>query len=121
LAGLSHLELAAASVMASQLCSDGGEALLAQLRTARIRSREFTGQGFYTEFDVDRSLPPAQADPCVGGCVRTCVGPQAYELEFLLYVRAGYAEVIEAYSYGDGYGDIDLLTCEFTPPAAFPQ
>lgn len=106
--------------MATQISSDGGKALHAQLATAQVRSREFTGLGFYTEFDVDRSLPTASVEPAVGGWVRSRVGPAAYELEFLLYVREGFAEMIEAYSFGDGYGEIDLLTCEFTPPTTFP-
>ena len=44
------------------------------------------------------------------------MGPDAYPLEFMLYVKDGYAEMIEAYSFFDGYGDLDLLTASFTAP-----
>lgn len=37
----------------------------------------------------------------------------------MLYVKDGYAEMIEAYSFLDGYGDLDVLTAPFTEPKAF--
>jgi hypothetical protein len=116
---LSALEMAAAVILAKQVSLDGGHALIEQLKTAEVSGREFTGYGFYTEFGVDRSLPPAVVTISPGGWVRSEVGPHAYPLEFTLYVKDGYAEMIEAYSYFDGYGDIDLLTAPFTAPNAF--
>lgn len=116
---LSALEMAAAVILAKQVSLDGGHALVEQLKTAEVSGREFTGCGFYTEFGVDRALPPAVVTISPGGWVRSEVGPHAYPLEFMLYVKDGYAEMIEAYSYFDGYGDIDLLTAPFTAPNAF--
>lgn len=114
--GLSPLELAAAMVCARQIGVNGGETLVLQLESARVTKREFTGYGFYTEFVVDNGLvaEPVIASP--GGWVRSHVGPDAYPLDFLLYVRDGRADMIEAYSHGDGCGDLDLLTAHFTPP-----
>lgn len=116
---LSALEIAAAVVMAKQVSSDGGHALIEQLKTAEVSGREFTGVGFYTKFSVDMTLPRAVVTVSPGGCVRSEVGPDAYPLEFMLYVKDGYAQMIEAYSYFDGYGDIDLLTASFSAPRSF--
>lgn len=74
---------------------------------------------FYTEFAVNRTLPPAIVTTSPGGWVRSEVGPEAYPLEFMLYVKDGYAEMIEAYSFYEGYGDLDILSALFTKPRAF--
>ena len=116
---LSALEMAAAVVLAKQVSPDGSDALIEQLMTAEVSGREFTGLGFYTEFSVDRTLPPALVTVSPGGWICSEVGPDAYPLEFMLYVKDGYAEMLEAYSYFDGYGDIDLLTASFSAPTAF--
>ncbi len=112
---LTALELAAAEAIAREY-PDAMEALLAQLQNAVVTKRDFTGFGFFTEFDVPRNGPPARDVVGPVGHIRSLVGPEQYPLEFMLYVRGGYAEMIEAYSFEDGYGDLDLLTAEFTPP-----
>lgn len=109
------LELAAAQAISRQFPADA-DALLAQLNSAVVTSREFTGVGFFTEFDVDRSLPPIASRKNPIGWVTSQVGPDRYELEFMIFAREGYAVMIEAYSFGYGYGDLDLLTAAFTPP-----
>lgn len=116
---LTAMEMAAAVVLAKQVSPDGSDALIEQLKTAEVSAREFTGFGFYTEFMVDRSLPPAVVAVSPGGWVRSEVGPDAYPLEFMLYAKDGYVEMLEGYSYLGGYGDIDLLTASFTAPTAF--
>ena len=112
---LSDLELAVAEAIAREY-PDATEALLEQLRGAVVTSRDFTGVGFFTEFDVPKDGPPAKDVIGPVGTIRSLVGPERYPLEFMLYVRGGYAEMIEAYSFEDGYGDLDLLTAKFTPP-----
>jgi hypothetical protein len=113
---LSELEMAAAVILAEQVSPTDSHALVEQLKSAEVTSRDLTGLGFYTEFSVDRALPPALVTASPGGWVRTEVGSKFYPLEFMLYVKDGYAEMIEAYSFGDGYGDLDLLTASFTEP-----
>lgn len=113
---LSPLELAAGVAIARQISLDGGDALIAQLQVARVTAREFTPTGFYTDFAVDPALPPAVCVDGSGGWVRSKVGPTSYPLEFILYVRDGYAVTLEAYSFHEGYGDLDLLTAVFTDP-----
>ncbi|WP_419318024.1 hypothetical protein ACN2C7_15615 [Caulobacter sp. ErkDOM-E] len=112
---LTALELAVAEAIARQY-PDATKALLEQLQSAVVAKRDFTGVGFFTEFDVPRDGPPAKDVAGPVGHIRSLVGPEQYPLEFMLYVRGGYAEMIEAYSFEDGYGDLDLLTAEFTPP-----
>ena len=115
---LSSLEMAVGTALAHQVSVDRPEALIEQLKTAIVSGRDFTGIGFFTEFTVDKRLPPAATiDRSPVGWVRCLVGPDAYPMEFMIYVRDGYAEMIEAYSFDDGYGDIDLLTTTFTTPA----
>lgn len=116
---LSALEMAVALLLAEQVSPDDSQALIAQLKTAEVSAREFTGVGFYTEFSVDRALPPAVVTVSPGGWVRSELGPDAYPLEFMLYVEDGYAVMIEAYSFFDGYGDLDVLAASFTEPRSF--
>lgn len=116
---LSALEMTVAVLLAEQVSPDESHALIEQLKTAEVSTRDFTGMGFYTEFTVDRTLPPARVTGSPSGWVCSEVGPDAYPLEFMLYVKDGYADMIEAYSFFDGYGDLDLLTTSFTEPRAF--
>jgi hypothetical protein len=112
---LTALELAVAEAIAREY-PDATAALLGQLQNAVVTNRDFTGAGFFTEFDVPRDGPPAKDVIGPVGNIRSLVGPARYPLEFMLYVSGGYAEMIEAYSFEDGYDDLDLLTAEFTPP-----
>jgi len=111
----SALELAAAKAIARQF-PNATTALLAQLEKAVVTDRRFTGVGFFTEFEAPKDLPAAQLAFSPIGHIRSHVGPGRYPLEFMLYVNDGYANTIEAYSFDDGYGDLDLLTAAFTPP-----
>jgi hypothetical protein len=113
---LSALEMAVGVLLAHQVSPNESQILIEQLESAEVSTRDFTGVGFYTEFSVDKGLPPANVTSSPGGWVRSEVGPNAYPLEFMLYVRDGYAEMIEAYSFFDGYGDLDLTTASFTAP-----
>lgn len=115
---LSALEMAAAVILSEQVSPTESQALIEQLKSAEVTSRDFTGLGFYTEFSVNRTLPPVLVTASPGGWVRSEVGPEAYPLEFMLYVKDGYAEMIEAYSFDDGYGDLDILSASFTEPRA---
>ncbi|HQR89630.1 MAG TPA: hypothetical protein PLH31_10305, partial [Caulobacter sp.] len=106
---LTALERAVAEAIAREY-PDATDALLRQLQNAVVTSRDFTGVGFFTEFDVPRDGPPAKDLVGPVGHICALVGSERYPLEFMLYVRGGYAEMIEAYSFEDGYGDLDLLT-----------
>lgn len=113
---LSPLESAVADAISHQY-PEATSALLSQLATAKVTSRDFTGSGFFTEFEVLRSAPSAPTAIGPVGSIGALVGPDRYPMEFMLYVWEGYAHMIEAYSYGDGYGDLDLISAEFSRPA----
>ncbi len=113
---LSPLELAAGASLAAQVAPTESGALIAQLETATVTSRRFTGLGFFTEFEVDRALAAVDVAESPCGWVCSQVGPEPYRLEFMIYIEGGYAVMIEAFSMGEGYGDLDLLTAAFTPP-----
>lgn len=112
---LTPLEFAVSEAIARQF-PEAVAAISAQLATASVTAREFTPTGFFTEFEVDRTTPPAPTMIGPVGYISSLVGPDRYPMEFMLYVRDGYAEMIEAYSYGDGYGELDLLSAEFSDP-----
>jgi hypothetical protein len=112
---LTPLERAVAKAISRQY-PEATAKLLSQLATATVTSREFTGSGFFTEFNVLRSTPAAPTAIGPIGLVGSLVGPSRYALEFMLHVSEGYAHMIEAYSYGGGYGDLDLLSAEFSDP-----
>jgi hypothetical protein len=116
---LSPLEFAVGSAIAAQPECHDEAALVAQLRSAHVTLREFTGFGFFTEFEVDKSLSKTEAHQSPFGRLHAEVGPDGYLMGFMVYLKDGFAEMIEGYSYGDGYGDLDLLTADFTPPSSF--
>jgi hypothetical protein len=74
----------------------------AQLSTAAFDRRENTGCGFFTYFVVDRSSTP----PIGGSRMRD--GPYAliagvkHGFGFILWLKDGYANCLEGYSWGDG-------------------
>lgn len=113
---LSPLELAAGASLAAQVAPMESGALVAQLKAATVTSRTFTGLGFFTEFEVDRALAAIDVAESPCGWVCSQVGPAPHRLEFMIYLKDGYAFMIEAFSMGEGYGDLDLLTAAFTPP-----
>jgi len=113
----SRLELAVAQAIAGQF-PHAQAALLEQFAEARVTNRDFTGVGFFTEFEVPRRVAPATGLANPIGAVRAFVGPDRCPLEFMLWVTDGYAHTIEAYTFEDSYGDLDLLTADFTPPVA---
>ncbi len=70
---------------------------------AAFRSREYTGVGFYVNFDVPEDAPRLApfADPHSGPEITS------RELEFgagtLLWQEDGRASCLEIYAYGDGF------------------
>ena len=81
--------------------SDDRATLEAQLSIATLLSRENTGAGFYTRFAVDRASSIA-----IGG-MRLRHGPatKIVRLEqgmgFILWLKDGYADCLEGYSYSE--------------------
>ena len=93
-----------------------GVALAVQISSATIRSRENTGHGFYTRFDVDRISTGA-----IGGKRSQDLrdGPQAkiaglqHGMGFILWLRDGYATHLEGYGYEEDIAGFDLWDLAF--------
>jgi hypothetical protein len=88
-----------------------GIALAAQLATAKIRSRENTGAGFYTDFDVDRQafagIVGAKPQDLRYGPTAKVEGI-AYGMGFILWLSDGYAKCLEGYSFQESTTAIDF-------------
>jgi hypothetical protein len=72
-----------------------------QLNKAKVMSREFTGVGFFSRFEV-----PAEAQ--LSDVLTLTLGDVGAQIEgltagagFVLYVRNGRLKQLEGYSYGD--------------------
>jgi|SRR5438105_10875437 len=93
--------------------SEDRAALEAQLSTATLVSRENTGAGFYTRFAVDRASSIA-----IGG-MRLRDGPAIridgleQGMGFILWLKEGYADCLEGYSYAESTTRIVLETAGF--------
>jgi hypothetical protein len=93
--------------------SNDRAAIEAQLSTAKLRSRENTGAGFFTYFDVQRvGISP------IGG-LRLRDGPNAkikglqYGMGFILWFKEGYADCLEGYAYADSTTKVDWQSVTF--------
>ena len=89
------------------------EVLESQLDSARLSSRENTGAGFYTRFSED----PSSSSPIRG--VRLRESPQfkidglKHGMGFILWLKQGYANCLEGYSYDDSTENTRLETVRF--------
>jgi hypothetical protein len=96
--------------------------LRAQLETAAVKSRENTGCGFFTHFVADlASTPPLQGDRYRdGGSAK--IGTLQCGMGFILFLKKGYADCLEGYSYGnESTATLDFANVNFEitgPPNA---
>jgi hypothetical protein len=95
---------------------DHREALRAQLATARVRSRENTGAGFYTRFEVARGNPISGDRMRAAGW--TCIDGLDHPVGFILWLTDGYAECLEGFTIDDRTTGLDFASARFTAPFA---
>jgi len=93
--------------------ADAREALETQLATATVIRRENSGAGFFTHLAVDRSTAAMRSDERVLGNVAATVEGFEQPILLLLFIKNGYADVIEGATVGDSTVGIDLLTLRF--------
>jgi hypothetical protein len=109
------LEQAVLTAICEMYSSDQA-ALEIQLSTATLLSRENTGAGFYTRFKVERGSSAAIR----GEWPRS--GPEAKidglddGMGFILWLKEGYADCLEGYSYAESTTQIILETVLFEVP-----
>ncbi len=92
------------------------EALRTQSVTAIVTSRENTGVGFFTHFQVASGVTPLPRpfESPLGTVSTTIVGMEMY---FMIWVsKEGLADCIEGYTIGDAdTSEVDLSTVTFPP------
>jgi len=94
--------------------ADERAALESQLATATVTDRKNTGSGFFTYLAVDRDGPPLTSRfRILGNVVATIVGFEA-PLILTLFMKDGYANMLEATTSGDSTAGIDLSSLRFT-------
>jgi hypothetical protein len=109
---LTPLELAVLRAIYEMHLADRA-AFEAQVSTATVLRRENTGAGFYTRFAVER----ASSAPVGGERLRN--GPEAridgleHGMGFILWLKDGYADCLEGYSYGESTTGIALEQAGF--------
>jgi hypothetical protein len=91
-------------------------ALMAQLTTAKVRSRENTGVGFYTRIDVERESSAALEGEGMrsGGWVH--IDGLDNLMGFILWLRDGYADCLEGFTVTDSTVGLDLAAISFALP-----
>jgi hypothetical protein len=93
------------------------EPLRKLLATARLCERENTGHGFYTSFEVDRSMPPIDWPLRLidGPNAEVTVGGEILLMGFILWVEDGRPDCLEGFQYGTPSGDdIDLRAVDLS-------
>lgn len=91
--------------------TERNKSLLEQYRISKVISREFTGYGFYTDFEVsnfDLALP--NKENLELGCLGNLEGIKN-GAGFILFVRNGFIEMLEGYTYDEQWPN---EVCTFT-------
>jgi hypothetical protein len=89
-------------------------ALEAQLSTATFRSRENTGAGFYTHFNVDhKSSAAIRGVQLKHGPTQAKIDGLNHGMGFILWLKEGYGDCLEGYSFDQSTTPINLETVGF--------
>ncbi len=92
--------------------------LSAQIDSAKLKSREYTGIGFFVDFDVSRELRPVDLRAFGGSPID---GPIIHSPDISigalteLFVSDGYIDELEIIAIGDHFAE-QLDTFELTSP-----
>ncbi len=113
--GFNRLEQAVLNYVCA-MAHEYGTALAVQIAHAVVTRRQNTGQGFYTYLTVDRTC----CFPITGAPYRNLRdGPAAkvdglsYGMGFILWLKEGYADHLEGYSFQEDTLGIDFENVEF--------
>jgi hypothetical protein len=100
-----------------EICRQQGDArktLESQLATATVTRRENSGAGFFTYLEVDRIAAPAMNLGKVLGRVAASIDGFEDPLLLMLFMREGYADMLEGAAIRDSTVDLDVSTLRFT-------
>ncbi len=82
------------------------DVLRQQVKDAQVSSREITGVGFFTNFEVPAEAPRVRARPKFElGDVNGMADNIKYGLGFLLFVNDGALSMLEGYTYDEPWPD----------------
>lgn len=104
---LSELESAVLEAIAVQVPRHARE-LRKQLALATVIGRKNTGGGFYTRLAVGSSAPRIIGAVSQLGDIGAEVAGVRHGMGFLLWLRDGLADTLEAYTYGGSTEGFDL-------------
>jgi predicted transcriptional regulator len=108
---LTALEKAVLQKIASQ-CSEACELLYAQLTNLSVTDRRNTGAGFYTAFKVDSRCQIVSVNSPIGEVTAEVSGLD-HGMGFLLWLKNGYINQLEGYSFEEDTSDIDWTNLNF--------
>ncbi len=108
---LTALERAVLYKIVSQYPEASG-VLSAQLSGLSVTGRENTGAGFYTRFAIDSQAPVASLASPIGD-VAVKVDGLDHGIGFLLWLRDGYMNQLEGFSFEEDTSDIDWTNPSF--------
>jgi len=78
------------------------EKLLLQYKSAKVIKREFTGVGFYTDFEIqDKSTVILTDFNSELGSLHVTLPELKYGIGFVLFIRNGFISLLEGYTYGE--------------------
>jgi hypothetical protein len=106
------LESAVLLAVAEQLGPPAWEGLTLQAANLNVRSRENTGAGFYTYFDVGIAVPLPLPD-LRSFSVEAEVEGLDNGMGFILWIKEGRIDYLEGYTFGDSTEDLDLAAIKF--------
>jgi hypothetical protein len=88
-------------------------ALESQLSTATLLSRENTGAGFFTRFEVDRVSSAAIGGMRLRDAPAAKIAGLEHGMGFILWLKEGYADCLEGYSYAESTTGLALDSITF--------
>ena len=83
-------------------------ALEVQLSTATFLGRENTGAGFYTYFTVERNSKGLINGERLRGGPEAEIDGLQHGMGFILWLKEGYVDCLEGYSYGESTSGVVL-------------
>lgn len=99
----------------------GDHPMLATLRRqfgqARLAKREYTGVGFYCDFEVESNAPKVAGDFHIGDVHAELEG-LAHGAGFVLFIRGGRLRMLEGFTYDEPWPEqIGDFSLRYTDPA----
>jgi hypothetical protein len=84
-----------------------------QVSVANLRSRENTGAGFFTYFDVSRHGIGPIAGPRLRESPNARIEGLSHGMGFILWIKEGYIDCLEGYAHGDSTTNVDWQSVTF--------